>query len=402
MGSGRGLLIMIDFPSNPTTGQSFTASNGVTWTWDGAKWVSSGTGSPVYLPLSGGTMTGPIVAPSGYALIDGSMARYRNRIINGDMSVDQRQGGVAIAVSGIGYKYIADRWVYNSDGGAVGNIGQVANTAAGITATGQQYSLRWTSTAAHAVVAATYSQILHNIEGFNFNDANFGTANALPLVLEFWAQSSLTGTFAGALTGTQTAPYRSYTFTYSLPTANTWTKIRVNIPGDTAGGWACAGNASAIQLNVNLGSGSTYLHAPGVWVSGNFISAAGAANVIATNNATFSITGVALMVGAAAANAEPEFKKYADNLLDCQRYYHGGGIYLLGASGSNAVVVGQTKSFIVSMRAGPTLTPIFATQGNCTGALIVADPSTIIIQATSTAVNAQVNLQGSYTADADF
>ena len=32
------------FPTNPTTGQQFTAPNGSVWTWDGTKWVGGGTG----------------------------------------------------------------------------------------------------------------------------------------------------------------------------------------------------------------------------------------------------------------------------------------------------------------------------------------------------------------------
>ena len=36
---------MIDFPANPTVGQTFT-SGGVTWTWDGVKWTFGGSVGP--------------------------------------------------------------------------------------------------------------------------------------------------------------------------------------------------------------------------------------------------------------------------------------------------------------------------------------------------------------------
>jgi hypothetical protein len=49
---------MIDFPSSPIVGQQFTAA-GVTWTWDGTKWLAAGT-SPGFLPLIGGTLTGAL------------------------------------------------------------------------------------------------------------------------------------------------------------------------------------------------------------------------------------------------------------------------------------------------------------------------------------------------------
>ena len=61
---------MIDFPASPTPGQRFTAA-GATWIFDGVKWLPEGLA--------------PTVAPG----------INENRIINGDMRIDQR--GVASA-----------------------------------------------------------------------------------------------------------------------------------------------------------------------------------------------------------------------------------------------------------------------------------------------------------------
>jgi hypothetical protein len=47
-----------DFPNTPAVGAIVVGINGATWRWDGFKWVG-GMGGP-YLPLSGGTMTGPL------------------------------------------------------------------------------------------------------------------------------------------------------------------------------------------------------------------------------------------------------------------------------------------------------------------------------------------------------
>ncbi len=52
-------MAAIDFPASPTLGQVFTAGSS-TWTWDGAKWAS-GVAPYAYLPLAGGTMTGPLI-----------------------------------------------------------------------------------------------------------------------------------------------------------------------------------------------------------------------------------------------------------------------------------------------------------------------------------------------------
>jgi hypothetical protein len=48
----------LDFPSGPAINDTWTGSNGVTYTWNGTMWTVSGSGTGPYLPLSGGTMTG--------------------------------------------------------------------------------------------------------------------------------------------------------------------------------------------------------------------------------------------------------------------------------------------------------------------------------------------------------
>lgn len=46
----------ISFPTNPSTGQQYTAANGITYTWDGDKWVANGGGLGSVVTL-GGTQT---------------------------------------------------------------------------------------------------------------------------------------------------------------------------------------------------------------------------------------------------------------------------------------------------------------------------------------------------------
>jgi hypothetical protein len=47
-----------DFPNSPINGQTVTSPGGALFTYDGVKWTSSSSGT--FLPLSGGTMTGPL------------------------------------------------------------------------------------------------------------------------------------------------------------------------------------------------------------------------------------------------------------------------------------------------------------------------------------------------------
>ena len=65
---------MIDFPATPIVGQIFT-SGGQSWTWDGMKWVAYGVAQGIYLPLTGGKLTGALNPAGGIiGVIDGSDA----------------------------------------------------------------------------------------------------------------------------------------------------------------------------------------------------------------------------------------------------------------------------------------------------------------------------------------
>jgi hypothetical protein len=399
---------MIDFPNAPTVGQIFTAPNGTAWTWDGTKWTSGATGSG-FLPLTGGALTGPLTlaadptVPLGASTkqyVDAQNSRYKNRVINGDMSVDQRAGGVQFNAGGSGY--IIDRWFFASNTVARGNIGQLATPSP---PAGFPYSnvFNYTTTTAHTpLVAGDYTQIYQIFEGCNFNDVRWGTANAQPITVEFWAAANVAGTYVFALQNS--AGNRSYVGTFTLPAGSVWTKIKVNIPGDTAGTWAVANNAAAISLQFQLAVGSTFQTSTvNAWIAGNFFSTASAVNVTAAVNNSLSITGVALMVGSGAANAEPEFRKYSDNLIDCCRYFFKGqSAYQFYQTASG--VAYSSAYFPAIMRVGPTVAITTNSSANLTGTPsiggLVGNNGVTVIGQAAAAGTTTINIQ--FTADADF
>ena len=56
---------MINFPDAPTNGQFYTPPGlSGSWKWDGQKWIASSETSSNYLPLTGGTLTGPLIIAS--------------------------------------------------------------------------------------------------------------------------------------------------------------------------------------------------------------------------------------------------------------------------------------------------------------------------------------------------
>jgi len=235
----------------------------------------------------------------------------RNRIINGAMVIDQRNAGAAITPTD--GQYSVDRWGCRLTQSAKYSAQQdsSSNTVAGFAS-----SLKVTSLSSYSVGASDNFQLQHRIEGYNFADMRWGTANARPVTLSFWVRSSLTGTFGGAVTNAD--GNRSYPFTYTINSANTWEYETITIPGDTSGTWNTT-NGRGLELNIGLGVGSTYSGTAGSWSSNFFISATGATSVVGTNGATFYITGVQLEEG---SQPTPfEYRHFGKELNLCQRYY---------------------------------------------------------------------------------
>jgi hypothetical protein len=236
----------------------------------------------------------------------------RNRIINGQMTIDQRNAGASVTANdGV---FPVDRFKFSMTQSSKGTGQQNAGSVT--PPTGFANYLGFTSSSAYSVVAADQFAITQNIEGFNFADLGWGTANAKTVTLSFWVRSSLTGTFGGSLQNS--AANRSYPFTYTINSANTWEYETITVAGDTSGTWIGATNGIGLRLFLSLGMGSTSSGTAGAWAGANYQSATGATSVVGTNGATFYITGVQLEVGTQATGFE--YRQYGQELALCQRY----------------------------------------------------------------------------------
>ena len=284
---------------------------------------------------------------------DTTFGSMRNRIINGAMMIDQRNAGAASGIPvSVGAGYLVDRWRYAAT--AVGKFTAQQNQGSVITPTGFTNYLGFTSSAATAVSATDYYLFGQPIEGFNTADLGWGAANAKTVTLSFQVYSSLTGTFGGALQNGD--GNRTYPFTYTISSANTWTTISVTIPGDTSGSWYKT-NGLGIYVWFGLGVGSTYSGTAGSWASSTVYTATGATSVVSTNGATFYITGVQLEKGSSATAFE--YRQYGQELALCQRYYEtnfGGELQEEKAAPDGASVVYKKLPFQVAKRATPTVT----------------------------------------------
>ena len=281
-------------------------------------------------------------ATVGNTLVMGS-SFLRNRIINGDMRIDQRNAGAAVTVNTALDFFPVDRFACSGQATDGVFTAQQSSTApAGFTK-----SVVCTVTTADASIGATQRYFIEQkIEGYNVADFGFGAVGAATVTLSFWVRSSLTGTFGGAVSGGQ-----FYPFSYTINAANTWEQKTITIAGSTSGTWNTT-TGTGLDITFSLGTGSTYKGTANAWTSSTILSVTGAVDLISTNGATFYITGVQLEVGTVATPFERQI--YSNQLAQCQRYYAALGAgatgYIFSATGADVAV-----QFPVTMRTTPTV-----------------------------------------------
>jgi len=293
----------------------------------------------------------------------GNASLLKNRLINGAMAIDQRNAGASVTASVTAAQtYTLDRWAYQASQASKFTIQQ--NAASVTPPVGFKNYLGITSSAATSIGASDYFLIDQCIEGYNIADLNWGTANAKTVTLSFQVYSSLTGTFGGSILNN--AANRSYPFTYTISSANTWTTISITIAGDTSGTWL-ATNGTGMFISFGLGMGSTYSGTAGAWAGAGYYSATGATSVVGTSGATFYITGVQLEVGSSATGFE--YRQYGTELALCQRY-----AYVWSTTATQVAIASgfqynsgsayYTINFPVQMRSSPTLNSVTASNWN--------------------------------------
>jgi hypothetical protein len=280
---------------------------------------------------------------------------FRNRIINGAMMISQRNGTSSFTPTDGSYNIdrFALRLTQASKYTTQQNAGSVTPP------TGFIDYLGITSSSAYSVVSSDFFAIEQWIEGYNCADLGWGTVNAKTVTLSFWVQSSLTGSFGGSLR--TYAGGQSYPFSYSIPSANTWTNISVTIPGATAGTWNTT-NSGCIGVAFSLGAGSSYSGTAGAWAASTLFQPTGSVSVVGTSGATFYVTGVQLEAGSAASPFENRL--IGTEFALCQRYYQqslasgGNPAFQLDAYGTSGTYPAINVPYQVAMRTLPTATVV--------------------------------------------
>jgi len=320
----------------------------------------------------------------------------RNRIINGNMVVDQRNNGGSVTPTN--GQYTIDRWQYS---GSQTSKFTAQQNAASITPTsGFTNYLGLTSSSSYSVVSSDYFAIEQKIEGFNIADLGWGTSNAKTVTLSFWVRSSLTGTFG--LTLRDGGESVCFPTNYTISSANTWTYIQLTITGPSTGTYSST-NGTGIEVWFGLGYGSSYTGnlTQNTWSSGFCGQPSGAQNIVSTNGATFYITGVQLEVGSVATPYQ--FNTYSDQLSQCQRYYvkytNNSLPYVQFAIGRCYSTTGGSANlyFPVPMRTQPTFGYTTPVSGNFDYSLSALNISGYPSNGSNSNNNISIGATGSFT-----
>jgi hypothetical protein len=318
------------------------------------KWLNLSTtlaADVSFTPQAGiaATTVSAALAEIGNQIGDGAGGMgFRNRLINGDMRIDQRNGGAAVTVNAASTIYGVDRWYgYGQPADGVFTMTRTAVTSL----PGFTHCLRFQTTTADASIGAAQIYIGgQKIEGYNIGDLDFGLATAKTVTLSFWVRSSLTGTFGGSLGNNSN---RAYPFSFAINQANTWEYKTVTVAGDTTGTYATDSNAGLV-LALDLGCGTTSKGTAGAWSGTYYYGVTGGTNLIGTLNATLDLAGVQLEVGSVATPFER--RSYSVELAMCQRYCYVGGYFATYVTTNQTSVYGPAVQFPTTMRASPTVT----------------------------------------------
>ena len=289
---------------------------------------------------------------------------FRSLLINGDMSICQRQP----TQPGIQYSgyYSLDRWYLDISSTGTWTLSQSTTVP-----TGQGFfnSSKFDCTTADTSLGSGdrlfYQQ---RIEDQFCTFLKKGTSSTASVTVSFWVRSNKTGTYICEIYDSHNS--RHISKSYTIDSADTWEKKIIVFPGDTTGAFA-NDNGVGLQLDFWLAAGTNYTSGTlaTAWQANDATDrAVGQVNLADSTSNEWYLTGVQLEVGDAATDFE--HLPHDVQLQRCQRYCFVNHLYS-GVGGTGGAGSGQCNSttradipyhFPTTMRAIPTVSVSDATK----------------------------------------
>lgn len=308
--------------------------------------------APTGASLIGNTPAGSITATNVQAALNqldtktalsissvnnGQLAGLRNRIINGDMRIDQRNNGAPVTPSIVGGTYGPDRHVMITGVGSKLTMQQVADAPPGF-----RLSTKLTVASQYSAGAIEEFSFRQVIEGQNIVDFQFGFINAQTISYSFWIKGSVAGTYSMYATN---GP-RSYVANVTVTGA--WAKQTVTLVADTTGTWP-SDNTAGLFIGIDLGSGFNFIETANSWQSVTGRRTSGSVQFVnQVNGSTLNITGIQLELGSISTPFEQRLIPL--ELLMCQRYYE-----KIGYTTPNSGFAFTNYYYKATKRATPTI-----------------------------------------------
>ena len=288
---------------------------------------------------------------TGYTLTNLTPTRsFRNKVINGDMVVNQR-GAASYTMTGDGAPKLVRavdliQTIYSAGGGQVTVLKETSVVPQGASA-----SLRVTVGVARTAASGEFGAIVVNLEGNTVKDLEWGTSNARSCALSFWIRSSITGSYSVSIRNSDGS--RSLPLVFSISQANTWEKKQITLNGETTGTWL-KDTGTGISLWFPLLSHSMYHGTANVWQNGNLLGVSSNVQLCNTAGATFYLTDIQFEEGVVATPFER--LPYTVELDLCRRYFEKGVLELWSGNVASGDTYFTSVTYGVQKRVPPTVT----------------------------------------------
>ena len=292
------------------------------------------------------------------------MGSFRNRIINGDMRINQR--GATSVTTG----YLVDRWKLLT------STANVAMSVVSLVSSDTPFQMGFTNsirtTVTYGSGVTLFPNYIYNyqiIEGYNIGDFNWGTPFGATTTVSFWHRTNIpTGSTAcfsirnGGVGGT----YYNYNAPFTVAAAGVWQYVTLTVPPppNAAGSWATGTNGSVeFYISSNYGPVTSVAG----WQANGGVGMVTQVPWWQNAGNYIEFTGVQLEKGTVATPFE--FRPYATELQLCQRYFTQlGGQSLYNAFGvgiANQATTANIRCFLpVPMRSPANATAVGVNVGN--------------------------------------
>jgi len=300
----------------------------------------------------GNTSVNTAITPTSIVQGGLNFRQPKNYIVNPGMRISQENGTSSGTTNAY---YPVDQWVFFHSQDGTLTTQQVSSATPG----GSENRIRMTVTSADTSLAAgQYALLIQYIEGLRTADLQWGTANAVDVVLRFGFKGPA-GTYAVAMVNQDTNRTFVREFTISGGDANTDTLQTLTFPGDTSGTWN-KDNTLSLRLFFTFATGSTFQTTADAWQSGFHLGTSSTSNGIGNTSDVFEIFDVGMYADPDSTGVAPRFElpHYDADLLECQRYYVQFNNVITYYPGSRSFSVYESTQLPTDMRVTPSVSVV--------------------------------------------